>query len=350
MSLYDLLADLSVEIADYEIELYEQETTSEFKRVTSVVRLSGSGETGTGEDVTYEPEVHRALIEDNPSLPIAGEYTHRSFSDTVTSLDLFGAADPDRADSHHYRQWAFESAALDLGLKQADTNLAAMLNREYDPVRFIVSTRLGEPPTLDRLFTWLDMNPELEFKLDPTSNWTQEIVDELAATGAVTVVDLKGKYSGTPVDQRADPDLYERVLDGFPEALIEDPELTDETRPLFDGHEHRVTWDYPITGVECIDQLPFAPEWLNIKPSRFGTVESVLDTIEYCTENDIQMYGGGQTELSVGRKHIHAFASIFYPNSLNDIAPREFNDPIPRAGLPASPLHPRSDLDGLHWV
>lgn len=350
MSLYDLLADLSVEIADYEVELYEQETTSEFKRVTSVVRLSGSGETGTGEDVTYEPEVHRALAEDNPSLPIAGEYTHRSLSDTVTSLDLFGTAEPDRADSHRYRQWAFESAALDLGLKQADTNLAAMLNREYDPVRFIVSTRLGEPPTLDRLFTWLDMNPELEFKLDPTSNWTQEIIDELAATGAVKVVDLKGKYSGTPVDQRADPDLYERVLDGFPEALIEDPELTEETRPLFDGHEHRVTWDYPITGVEPIDQLPFAPEWLNIKPSRFGTVESVLDTIEYCLENEIQMYGGGQTELSVGREHIHAFASLFYPDSLNDIAPREFNDPVPRAGLPASPLHPRGDLCGLHWV
>jgi hypothetical protein len=350
MAMYDSLAELPVEIADYELELYEQETTSEFQRVTSVVRLSGGGETGTGEDVTYEPEVHRTLVEDTPTLPIAGEYTHRSFSDTVTSLNLFGTANPDRADSRQYRQWAFESAALDLALKQADTHLAAILNRDYDPVQFIVSTRLGNPPTLDRLFTWLDMNPELEFKLDPTSDWTQEIIDELAATGAVQVVDLKGKYSGTPVDQRADPALYEAVIEGFPGALIEDPELTDETRPLFDGHEHRVTWDYPITGVERIKHLPFAPEWLNIKPSRFGTVESVLDTIEYCIENDIQMYGGGQTELSVGREHIHAFASIFYPNSLNDIAPREFNDPVPRAGLPISPLHPPGDLRGLHWV
>lgn len=37
------------------------------------------------------------------------------------------------------------------------------------------------------------------------------------------------------------------MIEGFPDALIEDPALTDETRPLFDGHEERVTWDYPLT-------------------------------------------------------------------------------------------------------
>lgn len=97
------------------------------------------------------------------------------------------------------------------------------------------------------------------------------------------------------------------VVDAGPGLGLDEPVLD----LLFDGQEHRVTWDYPITSVESIEQLPFEPERLNIKPSRFSTVESVLDTIEYCLEQDIQMYGGGQTELSVGREHIHALASLF---------------------------------------
>jgi len=350
MTLYDSLADLPLQVDRYELELYEQETSSEFKRVTSVIRLSGDGKTGVGEDVTYEPAVHRTVSKNSTALPIDDEYTHRSFSECIDDIDFFPVATPERADSYHYRRWAFESAALDLALKQAETNLGDALGREYDPIRFIVSTRLGDPPDADRVQTWLDMIPSLEFKLDPTSDWTDDLVQDLAETGAVRVVDLKGKYSGTPVDQPADHDLYERVIEEFPNALIEDPELTEETRPLFDGHESRVTWDYPITSVESIERLPFTPERLNIKPSRFGTVESVLDTIEYCEKNGIQMYGGGQTELSAGREHIHVLASLFYPDSPNDIAPRGFNDPKPRAGLPESPLILRDDLRGLEGV
>jgi len=350
MTLYDRLADLPIHIDGYDLELYERETSSEFARTTSVVRLHGDGETGIGEDVTYEPDAHHAVVNDSTGLPISGEYTHRAFSEHTGQLELFPDYDSDREDSQHYRRWAFESAALDLALKQAETNLANALDREYDPIEFIVSTRLGDPPSADRIHTWLGMIPSLEFKLDPTSAWTDELIDDLAATDAVRVVDLKGRYHGTPVDQPADPELYERIITTFPEAYIEDPAFTDETRPLFDGHEQRVTWDYPVTGIESIEALPFEPDCLNIKPSRFSTVESVLDTIEYCSRNSICMYGGGQTELNVGREHIHAFASLFYPTAPNDIAPRGFNDPEPRAGCPQSPLYPHGNLRGLDWV
>ena len=63
MTLYDRLEDLPVSIDSYDLELYERETSSEFARTTSVVRLHGGGETGTGEDVTYEPEAHHAVVE-----------------------------------------------------------------------------------------------------------------------------------------------------------------------------------------------------------------------------------------------------------------------------------------------
>jgi hypothetical protein len=105
----------------------------------------------------------------------------------------------------------------------------------------------------------------------------------------VRTLDLKGKYEGTDVD----PAIYELVLEGFPDAIIEDPALEGDTRALFDGHENRVSWDYPITEVESVEALPWEPGWLNVKPSRFGSVESLLGTIERCKRRGVRLYGGG---------------------------------------------------------
>ena len=347
--LYDHVADLHCRIDDYELERYERNTTSGFTRVSTVVVLHGDGATGRGEDVTYETEAHDAFHAAGDDLDLAGEHTVDSFSAHVGELDLFFGSEPDQSVSRNYRRWAFESAALDLALEQANTDLASQLERSYDPVRFVVSTRLEDPPTGERVLDWLDRNPDLEFKLDPTSDWTADVVERLAATGAVRVLDLKGQYHGTSVDQAADPALYERVVDGFPDAFVEDPELNDETRPLLESVADRVTWDYPIRSVETVETLPWEPEWLNVKPSRFGSVESLLETLDYCREHDVDCYGGGQFELGVGREHLHAFASLFYPDAPNDVAPTAYNDPEPDGDLPTSPLTPPSDPHGLAW-
>ncbi|EMA40540.1 enolase-like domain-containing protein [Halobiforma nitratireducens] len=347
--LYEQVSDLELEIDDYELEQRERETSSGFTRATTVVSLHGDGETGRGEDVTYDNDAHETLLAAAADFPVTGEYTLDSFSDQLSEIDFFLGNEPNQSIFRNYRQWAFESAALDLALKQADTNLAERLGRPYESVRFVVSTRLEEPPTGDRVLEWLDRDPELEFKLDPTSAWTDDVVQRLAATDAVQILDLKGQYHGTTVDQPADPALYERVLEGFPGALIEDPALDDETRPLFEGHEPRVTWDYPIRSVETVEDLPWEPEWLNVKPSRFGSVRSLLETIEYCLEREIQLFGGGQFELDVGREHLHAIASLFYPDAPNDVAPKAYNDPDPNGGLPSSPLSPPAEPRGFSW-
>lgn len=363
MDLYRSLSDLSVVVDGTDRSIRERETTSEFMRTTTVIRLDGTGETGTGEtgrgesghaksgygeDVTYESDHHYSWL-DGPSLPLAGEYTIDSFSRHLDDIDLFPGDGPDREVYRQYRRWALESAALDLGLKQAGETFADALGREYDPVRFLVSTRLGDPPTVDRIERLLAANPDLSFKLDPTADWSDDLVSRLVDTGAVLTLDLKGHYEDTGVDQAADRELYETVLEEFPNALVEDPALTEETRPLFDGRENRVSWDAPITSVEDIESLPWEPCWLNIKPSRFGSLEAVLDAIEYCRENDIRMYGGGQFELDVGRRHLQALASVFYPDAPNDVAPAGYNLPDLPSDLPASPLRPPRNPVGLEW-
>jgi len=337
--MYDRVADLSLVVDECTFELQERATSSGFDRATTTISLSGAGETGRGEDVTYTNDAHHALV--GHSVDLTGEYTLDSFSAALDDADLWPDP-PDEERFRHYRRWGFESAALDLALKQGETSLGAALGREYDPVNFVVSTRLAdpesdEPPTTDRLDTLRALHDDLAFKLDPTPEWGQDLIEALADYD-VRVLDLKGLYDDERVKSNPSAAFYRRIADGIPDALIEDPKLTDETRPVFDGREERVTWDLPITGIDSIESLPFEPVWLNMKPSRCGSVESVLSTIAYCEREGISLYGGGQFELGVGRRQIQTLASLCYPDAPNDVAPGGYNDPDPSAAVPASPL------------
>ena len=358
MSPYDRVADLPLVIEGSDRSRRERDTSSGFTRVSTVIALRGEGATGRGEDVTYDAADHEALAEagslvgDGADGLSPGEYTFGEFSDALDDVDLFPTKEPERESSRHYRRWALESAGLDLALRQAETNLGAALDREYEPVRFVASARLAvddEEPTADRIERLLERVPGLEFKLDPTSAWSTDLIATLAATGAVRILDLKGYYEGTDVDQEPDPELYRRVVEEFPEAVVEDPAVTEETEPLLSGHADRLSWDAPITSVDDLDDLPFEPRWLNVKPSRFGTVESLFETLAAAERRGIECYGGGQFELDAGREHIQVLASLFYPDGPNDVAPGEYNDPDPPENPPRSPLDPPAKPGGLGW-
>ncbi len=340
------VATLPVVVERCVLERLELDVSSAFRRVTTVVRLQGAGEEGVGEDVVYDAQEHDSPLR----VPVEGEWESLSaFSGHLGGLELFEAP-PALAVYRSYRRWAYESAALDLALRQAGRTLAVAVAREPRPVRFVVSLRLGDPPSTERVRGWLELYPGLRFKLDPTSDWNERTVAELAATGAVDVLDLKGAYRGTPVDQRADARLYGLVAEGFPEAWIEDPDLDDpDAAAVLEPHRDRITWDAPIQSVADIETLPFAPRMLNVKPSRLGSVEALLDAYDYCSAHGIVLYGGGQFELGPGRGQIQYLASIFHPESPNDVAPGAFNVGEPRAGLLGTPLEPRPSPSGFRW-
>jgi len=328
MALFEQLRDLGLIVDEVRTERRSVEVSTEFTRVTTIVVLSGADAEGRGEDVTYSAEDHDWF----PSLEPPGATTVGAFSESLDSLTLF-AGEPKMAASADYRRWAFESAALDLALQQAGLSLAEAVLREPVPVRFVVSTR-GDA------FAWLAAAPELELKLDPANEWTREFMERLAATGRVRVLDLKAYYHGTVVDVDPDPVLYRNVVELFPEVVIEDASLEGEPGEALHGQEGRLSFDAPIHSVDDVRALAVRPGWLNVKPSRFGKVERLLDCIEYCDANGIRMYGGGQFELDVGRRQIQTLASVFYPSGPNDVAPSEYNTGAPRGGLPQSPLPP----------
>jgi hypothetical protein len=349
VSTYELVADVPLEVEGYELEGLERDVSSQFTRLSTVVHLRAGAEEGVGEDVTYDGLDHVAFQDAGPSLPLAGTWTLRSFGEHLETLDLFPAP-PVRAVSREYRRWAFESAALDLALRQAGRSLHAVLEREPRPVTFVVSLRLGEPASIAPITRWLELYPLLRFKLDPTPSWRPELIADLAATEAVDVLDLKGAYRGTVVDNPADPQLYRRVAEAFPEAWIEDPDLDDPAamEALAEAHD-RLTWDAIIHSVVDVEQLPFRPQMVNVKPSRFGSVRELFGAYDHLAGHGIGAYGGGQFELGPGRGHIQYLASLFHSDTPNDVAPGGYNTPEPRPGLPLSPLDPAPTAVGFRW-
>jgi hypothetical protein len=356
MASFDLIADLPLDVEACEFEGLEV-TIGEFERLTTVVKLRGGGHEGIGEDVTYDAVDHIAQQDTGPPEGLLGSHSFAGFSRQLDSIDLFPAAAPQRDVSREYRRWAFESAALDLALRQAGINLAAALDREPRPVNFVNSMRLAssaeERSSIEPLLARLGVYPTLRFKLDPVNDWDDELIAALAETGAVDSLDLKGFYKGTVVDVETDPELYAKLIEIFPDAWLEDPDVTEQTRPLLDPVSERVTWDAPIHSIADIEAMPWSPpKTVNVKPSRFGPIENLFAAYDYCEEQGIGAYGGGQTELGQGRGQIQYLASIFHPDTPNDVAPGGYNDPeqATKPGLPSSPLQPAIDELGFRWL
>jgi hypothetical protein len=323
---WDRLRGLELDVEAMTTERRSFDVSSDFTRVTTTVVLAGRGAEGRGEDVTYNSEDHEWF----PALDPVGRTTLGAFAAALDGLKLF-EPEPKMEASPHYRRWALESAALDLALRQNGLSLGAALEREYRPVRFVLSTRADA-------FPWLELYPELELKLDPENDWDRPLMEQLAAAGRVRVLDFKAYYTGTAVDTVPDPQLYRTAVELFPEAVLEDASLDGECREVLRGQEGRLSFDAPIHSVADLLALPVTPGWQNIKPSRFGTLERLLECIEHCDANGIRMYGGGQFELGVGRHEIQVLASLFYADHPNDVAPKEYNLVGPKPGLPQSPL------------
>jgi len=316
--LYPRIAELPIEIDGYRLERHEH-VTPHWTRVTTTIVMTGRDLEGRGEDVTYEVPEHDALAAQDP-VDLSGATT---FAEAADGLGPFGLG---------YRRWGFESAALDLALRQAGRTLGDVLGLVYRPVRFCMSTRQDARP-------WLAAAPGLEFKLDPEPAWDDDYLAALADGGRVRVLDLKAHYPLDVVGVDPDERLYVACRDRFDDdTTIEDAWFADGWLDLFRGHEHRLAFDAIIHSVADIEALPFLPRRMNIKPSRFGPIENLLATIEFCKAHQIALYGGGQTELDIGRDHIQALASLFYAAAANDVAPREYNTGEARSGLPQSPL------------
>lgn len=335
MNTYARLRDLPLVVSGYECETLARDVSAGWVRKTTLVRLEGTGQVGVGEDVTYQAEAHEPFW--SAPLDLAGQTTLEGFSHRLDACQLYPAEIGD-SKTPLFRRWALESAALDLALRQAGTSLAARLGKPALPLRFAVSLGLGTPPDFSRLERLWERAPGIELKLDADPSWDDALLARLAASGKVVVVDLKGQYKGAFRGPAPDADLYRRVAEALPEAWLEDPGWTPATREALADHLDRVTYDAPMCSLSDLAQLWPQPRAINVKPSRYGSLQELCRVYDYCAAKGILVYGGGQFELGEGRRQAQLLASLFHASGPNDLAPTAFNEAELPADLPGSPL------------
>src|SRR3954463_12396854 len=334
-SLWPRIAELPLVVEACEYDRLNAVLSGEFERITTHVRLVGEGTDGLGEDVSVYQENGTALHETRPALGLEGEWTLAGLCAHLATLELWPEP-PEWEGALRLRNWAFESAALDLALRQAGRSLPDVLGLEPQPVRFVNSLGLGDEHSIEPLRRRLARSPGVRFKLDAEATWSPALVDEVAATGAVDTVDFKGHYGFEVEDPDALAALYDRVLAAFPHAYLEDPHDLPEIAQRLGDQLERVSYDSPIRSAEDIGATPLAARVVNVKPWRIGGLRALFEVYARCAREQRPMYGGGMGELGMGRGQIELLASLFHPDAPNDVAPSAYNQEDPPGDLPAS--------------
>lgn len=270
-------------------------------RPTSTVELLGAGRSGYGEHVGWTDEEHRnfriAADALSPNVHTVGEW-----SSSLQSLPAY-----DRA--------ALEAAAIDLALRQHDTNLYRFAGVAPRPVRYVVSFARTDDP-LAEMGT---LAPgDIEWKIDADPDWSNGTWQRLSARGRVAVIDFK---------MTGDTDAHERACRHLPEAWIEDP--LPGPLPWSPALAARRSSDASILAAADIDKLSPLPAAINVKPARMGGVLEAMNGLVRANHKGLVTYIGGMFEVGVGRRQLLALAAIFCADGPNDIAPLLHTGPRP---------------------
>ena len=147
-STYAHVTGLPLVIERCELRPLVRDTSGGFTKVSIVVRLTGGSHVGEGEDITWDQIDQIEFLRAGGDLAwLHGTRTFDEFSRLLGLANLFAVA-PIRDSARQYRRWAFESAALDLALRQNGLSLQAAVGRPARPVTFVASVRIGDPPSL----------------------------------------------------------------------------------------------------------------------------------------------------------------------------------------------------------
>ena len=337
MSTYSLIAGLPLVVESYELEGLEQAVSSDFVRRTTVIRLHGRGEEGVGEDVIYDADDQLRLQAAGPVLDLAGTHT----LDSLSAPRSEGLPD--------YRRWGFESAALDLALRQAGASAArgARARAAAGHLRRLAPRSPTATPARLRSL------PGMRFKLDPTSDWDGRSSRSSPRLGTVDVVDFKEAYDWRDADSHAAAEpLPDRSID----ALAGRPDRGPGPRPTRrrPRSSRRTT-----TGSRGTRRSTRSPTSTRCRSRRRSSTRSRRASArprrcshfyDTCAERGIALYGGGQFELGPGRGQIQYLASLFHPDAANDVAPGEYNLVPTPPGLPTSPLPASAAPVGFRWL
>ena len=270
-------------------------------RPSSVVRLSGLGCQGQGENVAFYEAEHERFV-----LHVAAWFASLAPRAPLRVGSALGAA------GTLYERAALEAALIDLGLRQARLSLHDLTGVRAASLRFVVSLAASSDPraAIERLRAG---GYHGELKIDVGPSWAPDVCAVLAQDPSIVIFDFKG---------RGEAELARRLYDAS-SALLEDPPAAFvEPRR---GESSRISRDSTVASPEVVAEARAQREAVNLKAPRMGGPLSVLQGLERALALDstlpaVPAYLGGMFEVGVGRLQARQLAALYCGSAPNDLA------------------------------
>lgn len=302
------------------------------QRPTTIVALSGRGETGYGEHVGFTPQEHTTFYN-----RIGALVRHRGTTSTVAQ-GLAEIASP-------YERAALQSALIDLSLRQHRTSLRDLCGGgtvpRIAPLRWVHSSDILENPAL-HVRAMRAAGRAMEFKLDVNPNWSDHVIADLGRESGVVTLDFKA--AGDAGGDVGNAEAARRLSAHFPAAIFEDPP-PGTRHPL-------IARDRQIMSSADVASAMSRGELVNLKIPRMGGPLALLEALAAAPGRndslgdrfDDRFYFGGMFEIGPGREQARQLAALFCGDAPNDLGPLPGAMSPPR---PRSPSWVRLDLVGF---
>ena len=330
-ALADALAALTVhvETADVERSAVPLPDYPGGPRPSSVVRLSGNGATGLGENVAFYQDEHERFA------AFVGAWLRANASQAPlhvgTALGAGGTP---------YERAALEAALIDLGLRQAGLSLQDLTGVPAAELRFVISMAASaQPEAAIRGLRAAGYAGELKLDVDPS--WSTATLERLANDPSIAIFDFKA---------RGELVLAGRLHALHAGALLEDPPSGFEAS----GRERwplRISRDAPVTDERAVATARARGEAVNLKAPRMGGPLQLLRGLEQALAPSAHSHGarvpayfGGMFEVGVGRGQARQLAALYCNAAPNDLA---LNHPDPARSKASSPAVIRLDRPGF---
>jgi L-alanine-DL-glutamate epimerase-like enolase superfamily enzyme len=315
-ALAETLARLEVRVATAEVER-SAVPLADYPggpRPSSVVRLSGEGALGFGENVAFDESEHERF-----AAYVSG-WARRNAGARLLHV---GSAVPSQGTP--YERAALEAALIDLALCQARLSLRALTGVETARLRFVASLAASpEPSAVVRDLRRRGFTGDLKIDVDP--GWSPAILAAIAGDPRIAIFDFKGRGHAA----------LAAALYASSAALLEDPPLDFHAPPR---GRARISRDGNVSDAPSVAALSARGESVNLKAPRMGGPLEVLRGLELAPsarESEAPdppiAYLGGMFEVGVGRTQARMLAALYCPDGPNDLA---LNGVEPRANPPA---------------
>ncbi len=293
--------DVTLDALDYRVAIVKAQDYPDPGRPCGWLSLHGAGLSGSGENVAWTEAAH---ADDANALRIYAQ-TLCPITASVAQLvdDLGNRFSP-------YARFAFESALVDLALKQQGHSLVSVDRVNLSlPKRVSLRYRVSFAACPDPVALMQRLERYYErphFKVDVHPQWSAQVVAQLGASRLVSTLDFKAQAMGTAFVQRL------RVH--VPDAIFED--VADAPYP-----SGPLAWDKCILSPNDIDARVAPGVMFNLKGPRLGGLFALLAAIDRCQQHDAPFYMGGMFELGAGRRQAQQLAALMCADAPNDLAP-----------------------------